>query len=65
MINSILHSSTVCERSVADPEPDLQDPYVFGPPGFGSGSISTRYESGSRLIKQNSKRNLNSYGTVL
>jgi hypothetical protein len=29
--------------SVADPEP--HDPYVFGPPG--SGSISTRYGSGS------------------
>jgi hypothetical protein len=33
--------------SVADPNPapDTQDPYVFGPPG--SGSISTRYGSGS------------------
>ncbi len=29
--------------SGADPDP--KDPYVFGPPG--SGSISTRYESGS------------------
>jgi hypothetical protein len=27
--------------------PDPQDPYVFGPPGSGSRSISTRYESGS------------------
>ncbi len=26
--------------SVADPDPD---PHVFGPPGFGSGSISQRY----------------------
>ncbi len=31
--------------SVADPDPS--DPYVFGPPGFGSGSISQRYGSGS------------------
>ncbi len=30
--------------SVADPDPD-SDPYVSGPPG--SGSISTRYGSGS------------------
>jgi hypothetical protein len=28
--------------SVADPDPD-PDPHVFGPPGFGSGSISQRY----------------------
>jgi hypothetical protein len=34
--------------SVADPEPnpDPQDPYVFGPPGYGSQTISTRYGSG-------------------
>ncbi len=31
--------------SVADP--DQSDPYVFGPPGSGSGSISQRYGSGS------------------
>jgi hypothetical protein len=31
--------------SVADPDP--QNPYVFGPPGSGSGSISQRYGSGS------------------
>ncbi len=30
--------------SVADPEPDPQDPYVFGPPGYGSGS-SMRYRT--------------------
>ncbi len=30
---------------VADPEPDSQDPYVFWPPGSGSGSISTRYRT--------------------
>ncbi len=29
--------------SVRDPEPDPQDPHVFGPPGYGSGSISQRY----------------------
>ncbi len=34
--------------SVADPDPnpDPSDPYVFGPPGSGSGSISQRYGSG-------------------
>ncbi len=31
--------------SVADPDPE--DPYVFGLPGSGSRSISTRYGSGS------------------
>jgi hypothetical protein len=31
--------------SVADPDP--YDPYVFGPPESGSGSISQRYGSGS------------------
>jgi hypothetical protein len=31
--------------SVADPDPP--DPRVFGPPGFGSGSTSQRYGSGS------------------
>ncbi len=30
------------QNSVADP-----DPYVFGPPGSGSGSSRTRYGSGS------------------
>jgi hypothetical protein len=35
--------------SVADPDPnpDPKDPYVFGPPGSESGSISQRYGSGS------------------
>jgi hypothetical protein len=28
-------------------DPDPSDPYVFGPPGSGSGSFSQRYESGS------------------
>jgi hypothetical protein len=35
---------TFAQSSVAHPEPD---PYVFGPPGSRSGSISTRYGSGS------------------
>jgi hypothetical protein len=39
------------QSSVADlvPNPDPSDPYVFGPPGSGSRSISQRYGSG---IKQ-------------
>jgi hypothetical protein len=37
--------TTVPTGSIADPDP--QDHYVFGPPGTGSGSISTRYGSGS------------------
>jgi hypothetical protein len=35
------------KTSVGDPEPDLQDPNVFGPLGSGSVSISRRYGSGS------------------
>ncbi len=35
---------SIVSSSVADP--DSSDPYVFGPPGSGSGSISQRYESG-------------------
>jgi hypothetical protein len=31
--------------SIGDPEPDPQDPHVFGPPG--SGTISQSYGSGS------------------
>ncbi len=38
--------------SVADPDPD---PYVFWPPGSGSDSLDPS------IIKQNSKKNLNSY----
>ncbi len=33
--------------SVADPKPDLSDPYAFGPSGSGSRSSSQRYGSGS------------------
>jgi hypothetical protein len=39
-----------------DPDPDLlvrgMDPYVFGLPGSGFGSISQRYVSGSGSFKQ-------------
>jgi hypothetical protein len=35
------------KTSVADPDPDPSDPYVFGPPGSGSRSISQSYGSGS------------------
>jgi hypothetical protein len=38
------------KTSVADPDPnpapDPPDPHVFGPTGYGSGSISQRYGSG-------------------
>jgi hypothetical protein len=52
--------------SVADQDP--QDPYVLGPPGSGSGSISTRYGSGSGSFQNQAKivrKPLNSYRTVL
>jgi hypothetical protein len=44
--------------SVADPDPDPSDPYVYGPPGSGSGSFSQRYGSGSfhqqaKIVKKN------------
>jgi hypothetical protein len=38
-----LRAAVVLDTSVADPDPnpdpDLSDPYVFGPPGSGSGSF--------------------------
>jgi hypothetical protein len=41
----------ILSSSVADPDPNpyqvQSDPYVFWPPGSGSGSISQRYGSGS------------------
>jgi hypothetical protein len=43
---------------VADADP--QDPYVFGPPGSGSGSICTKDPDPS-IIKQKSNKSLNSY----
>ncbi len=39
--------------SVGDPDP--QDPYVFRPPGSGSGSISTRNGSGSKSFYNQAK----------
>ncbi len=51
--------------SVTDPDqnPDPSDPYVFGPPGSGSGSISQRYGSGSGsdYHQAKKKKNLDSY----
>ncbi len=35
------------QTSVVDPDPDPQDPHVFGPPGSGSGSTSQMFGSGS------------------
>jgi hypothetical protein len=50
--------------SVPDPNPDQPDPHVFGPPGSGFGSIRQRCGSGPdsdpSIIKQNSKKNLDS-----
>jgi hypothetical protein len=40
-----IHQVSHIPNSVEDPEPDLQDPRVLGPPGFGSNS--QRYGSGS------------------
>jgi hypothetical protein len=34
-------------RSVADPDPDPSDPFVIGPLGSASGSVSHKYGSGS------------------
>jgi hypothetical protein len=38
------------ETSVADP--DLADPYVFGLPGSGSGSIDQRFDPDPSITKQ-------------
>jgi hypothetical protein len=40
---------------VVDQDPDPLNPYVFGPPGSGSGSINTRYGSGSGSFCQQAK----------
>jgi hypothetical protein len=40
-------SATHAALQVSIRDPDPQDPYVFGPPESDSGSISTRYGSGS------------------
>jgi hypothetical protein len=37
--------------NVADPNPDPSNPYVFGPPGFATGSISKKYGSGSFYLQ--------------
>jgi hypothetical protein len=41
---TVLITGSVADR---DPSPDPSDPYVFGPPGSGSGSSSQMYGSGS------------------
>jgi hypothetical protein len=46
LLNLIRQSAFV--SSVADPNPDLPDPLIFGPPG--SGSITQRYGSGSEFL---------------
>jgi hypothetical protein len=46
LISMLLETSPT---SVADPGPD-PDSYVFGPPGYGSGSISTSYEVWIRIL---------------
>jgi len=45
LANAVPSSDPVL-TSVADPDPDLLDPHVFGPPP-GSGFTSQRYESES------------------
>jgi hypothetical protein len=44
-----LATDSFCSVAYPDPnpDPDPSDPYVFGPPGTGSGSISQRYGSAS------------------
>jgi hypothetical protein len=39
-----------CSVGDSKPDPDQQDPHVFGPPAFGSESIKHRYGSGSLLF---------------
>jgi hypothetical protein len=41
----LLFNTKGLSGSVGDPDPDPQDPHVFGP--LGSGSVSQRYGSGS------------------
>jgi hypothetical protein len=56
-----IHSS-----SVANPNPDPSDPYVFGPPGSGSGSISQVWIGIWILLSssKNGKKNPDSYCSV-
>ncbi len=56
---AIVSVTTLCPvpviiTSVPDPNPD-PDPHVFGPPGFGSGSISQRYGAGSGSVYHQAK----------
>ena len=45
--NADLKLFLISKTSVADTDPNPSDPYVFGPPGSGSVSVSQRYRSGS------------------
>jgi hypothetical protein len=49
----VMRYSSCISFSVADPDPS--DPYVFGPPESGSGSINQRYGSGSGSFYHQSK----------
>jgi hypothetical protein len=46
MTNSKRHGITVADPD-PHPDPDPYGPYVFGPPGSASGSVSHKYGSGS------------------
>jgi hypothetical protein len=56
-IVSLFLNFWLVDSSVADPDPntDPSDPYVFRPPGSGSGFISQRYGSGSGSFYHQSK----------
>ncbi len=57
-------SATLILISVADPNPDLPDPHVFGPPGSGSGSTRQRVWIRIRILLSSCKivrKNLDSY----
>jgi hypothetical protein len=47
----ILSQKTYLQSSVADPDPS--DPYAFGPPGSGSGSIPKCHGSATLLQRSN------------
>jgi hypothetical protein len=46
-LQSMRPNGSTVEISIADPNPDPPKPYVFRPPGSGSGTVSQRYGSGS------------------
>ena len=52
-VDAIFFKGKSLPVSVADPDPDLPDPHVFGPPG--SGSTSPRYGSGSGSFDHHAK----------